>query len=72
MGKGGLMGWVAIKRANDPEVYLGIDGDFVDICDLCNYPFNAAKKYALTQEHEESGVIHYIWTCPDCACKNMR
>jgi len=46
------MGWVAIKRANDPEVYLGIDADFVDICDLCNYVFNAAKKYAITQEHE--------------------
>lgn len=72
MAEGGLMGWVSIKRANDPAIYFGIDGDFIDICDLCNYPYPGARRYAYTEQSEEAGVIHYIWTCPDCACKNMR
>ena len=66
------MGWVSIKRNNDPAIVYGIEGEFLDICDLCNYPYNTARRNVVAEYSEEAGITHYIWTCPDCACKNMR
>lgn len=66
------MGWVSIQRANDPAIYFGIEGDVLDICDLCNYPYRVEKRNVVSEYSEEAGVTHYIWSCPDCACKNMR
>lgn len=66
------MGWVSIQRNNQPTVYFGVEGEFLDICDLCNFPYRAESKHIVAEHSDEAGVIHYIWTCPDCACKNMR
>lgn len=66
------MGWVSIQRNNNPTIWLGVDGEFLDICDLCNFPFRSESRNVVAEQSEEAGVIHYIWQCPDCACRNMR